>query len=106
MQVRRFELRFSSETDYYSALSILSEINCPFNLVSGPQSVTNSRPNSSSSMMTTTPSAATAAGDWRHGAWQLNAGRSGLHRSQTTVDAGEVRSSLSGRLSHETIERH
>ncbi|OJI98451.1 hypothetical protein ASPVEDRAFT_185906 [Aspergillus versicolor CBS 583.65] len=28
--VRRFQIKFSSDRDFYSALSILSEINCPF----------------------------------------------------------------------------
>ncbi|KAL2835234.1 hypothetical protein BDW59DRAFT_156051 [Aspergillus cavernicola] len=28
--IRRFQIKFSSDRDYYSALAILSEINCPF----------------------------------------------------------------------------
>lgn len=29
-QVRRFQIKFSQDADYYKALSILSDINCPF----------------------------------------------------------------------------
>ncbi|KAJ9398051.1 hypothetical protein DTO282F9_4961 [Paecilomyces variotii] len=60
-QIRRFQLKFSSDHDYYTALAILSEINCPFTESSGGPSVqTTLRPVSSSSQIR--PASASVAG--------------------------------------------
>ncbi|KAL4804533.1 hypothetical protein BDV18DRAFT_162293 [Aspergillus unguis] len=45
--IRRFQVKFSSDRDYYSALSILSEINCPFSEASVNTVRPMSRPTSS-----------------------------------------------------------
>ncbi|KAJ9293951.1 hypothetical protein DTO271G3_7327 [Paecilomyces variotii] len=60
-QIRRFQLKFSSDHDYYTALAILSEINCPFTESSGgPSQQTSLRPVSSSSQIR--PASASVAG--------------------------------------------
>ncbi|GAD97527.1 predicted protein [Paecilomyces variotii No. 5] len=60
-QIRRFQLKFSSDRDYYTALAILSELNCPFTESSaGPSLQTNLRPASASSQIR--PASASVAG--------------------------------------------
>lgn len=51
-KIRRFQLKFSSDRDYYTALAILSEINCPFTESTAGSSLQSSlRPLSSSSQL-------------------------------------------------------
>ncbi|KAL1882551.1 hypothetical protein Plec18167_002967 [Paecilomyces lecythidis] len=60
-QIRRFQLKFSSDHDYYTALAILSELNCPFTESSvGSSLQTNLRPASASSQIR--PASASVAG--------------------------------------------
>ncbi|KAL1969974.1 hypothetical protein VTN77DRAFT_6379 [Rasamsonia byssochlamydoides] len=100
-QVCRFQLKFSSDRDYYTALAILSEINCPFTEPAASQTSrsTSLRPASSSSQMMSVSSAFAPPGDWGYHspvASGLNPRGNGLSRSQSTVgSSSETRPSIS-----------
>lgn len=60
-QVRRFQIKFNSEADYYKALAILSELGCPITeSAAGPYQQHISRSISSSSQVPPSPSVSTA----------------------------------------------
>ncbi|KAL2012238.1 hypothetical protein VTN00DRAFT_4956 [Thermoascus crustaceus] len=60
-QIRRFQIKFSSDRDYYNALAILSALHCPFTESSGVPLHPSLRPLSSSSQLGQSSAASAAS---------------------------------------------
>ncbi|KKA25794.1 hypothetical protein T310_0180 [Rasamsonia emersonii CBS 393.64] len=107
------QLKFSSDRDYYTALAILSEINCPFTepAASHTSRSTSLRPASSSSqMMMSVSSSFAPPEDWGYQSPAmsgLNPRGNGLSRSQSTVgSSSETRSSISASSTRSSLSSH